>query len=223
MDCIAHRGFGEVNPENTLAAVEAAAAAGADGVELDVRRCGSGDPVVVHDERVDRVTSTSGRVADFSAAELAELSVLDSGEGIPTVEAVCRATPASVRLNLDIKERGLAAETVAIAHEQGCEPLVSSQSAAALAEVGDAPRAYIFHDAPDLLLDEASDLGCTAVHPHWHLCTESFLAAARERGLGVNAWTVSSRAVAADLAAVGVDGVITDTPRYCESADGCGL
>lgn len=215
MHCIAHRGFGEVNPENTLAAVNAAVAAGADGIELDVRRCGSGEPVVVHDETVDRVTDASGPVAGFSADELAALSVLDSGEGVPTVEAVCRATPSSVCLNLELKEHGLAAETVDIARQHDCDLLLSSQSAAALAEVEAVPRGYIFHDAPALLLREAVDLGCTAVHPHWHLCTDSFLAAAHERGLTVNAWTVSSRHVAVDLATVGVDGFITDTPEHC--------
>jgi glycerophosphoryl diester phosphodiesterase len=216
MECLAHRGFGGVNPENTVAAVEAAIAAGADGVELDVRRCGSGEPVVVHDETVDRVTGASGPVAAFSAGALADLSVLGSGEGIPTVERVCRVTPPSVRLNLELKERGLAAETAAIAREHDCDLLLSSRSAAALAEVRDVPRAYIFHDAPDLLLTEAGDLGCTAVHPHWHLCTPSFLATAHDRGFAVNAWTVTSQNIAVDLADVGVDGLITDAPTYCE-------
>jgi glycerophosphoryl diester phosphodiesterase len=219
MECLAHRGFGGVNPENTLAAVEAAIAAGADGIELDVRRCGSGEPVVVHDETVDRVTSASGPVAEFSASELAALSVLGSGEGVPTVEAVCRATPPSVRLNLELKERGLAAEVVELARQHDCDLLVSSRSAAALAEIEGVPRGYIFHDAPDLLLKEAGDLGCTAVHPHWHLCTDSFLATARERGFAVNAWTVTSRAVAADLVVAGVDGLIADAPTYCQSTE----
>jgi glycerophosphoryl diester phosphodiesterase len=215
MECIAHRGFGGVNPENTVAAVEAAVAAGADGVELDVRRCGSGEPVVVHDETVDRVTGASGPVDSFSAAELAALSVLDSDAGIPTVEAVCRATPPGVELHFELKERGLATETVEIARRHGCDLLLSSQSAAALAETRAAPRAYVFHESPELFLEEATDLCCTAVHPHWHLCTDSFLTGARDRGFAVNAWTVTTETVAADLAAAGVDGLISDRPDYC--------
>lgn len=217
MNCIAHRGFAAVNPENTLAAVEESVAAGADAVEVDVRRCGSDDLVVIHDADVNRVTGTRGDVGSFSASELAELSVLGSGKGVPTLAAVCRVVPPSVRLVLDLKERGIAAEAVDIARSHGCDLLVSSFSAAALAEVEDVPRAYLFYDVPELMLEEAEDLGCTAVHPHWHLCTPSTLGTARERGFEVNAWTVTSNRIAAAVAAVDVDGLITDAPAYYES------
>jgi glycerophosphoryl diester phosphodiesterase len=213
MDCIAHRGFGEVNPENTLAAVESAVAAGADAIELDIRRCGSGDLVVVHDETVDRVTGASGAVSGFSAAALRELSVLGSGEGVPELGAVCRATPPDIRLNLELKERGIAAEAVEIARQHDHEPILSSQSTAALTEVGGVPRGYVFHDEPERGLREATDLSCTAVHPHWRLCTEPFLTAARERNLEVRVWTVTEQTVTTDLA--GVDGLIADAPAYC--------
>jgi len=215
MDCIAHRGFGAVNPENTLAAVESAVAAGADTIELDIRRCGSGDLVVVHDETVDRVTGASGAVSELSAATLRGLSVLGSGEGVPGLGAVCRVTPPDVRLNLELKERGIAAETVETARQHGHEPIISSQSRAALTEVESVPRGYVFHDDPETGLRAATDLSCTAVHPHWQLCTESFLAAAREHGLAVRAWTVTTQAVATALADAGVDGLIADAPAYC--------
>ena len=47
---IAHRGARDSAPENTLAAFELALAHGADGIELDVTRCCSGEIVVLHDE-----------------------------------------------------------------------------------------------------------------------------------------------------------------------------
>ncbi len=215
MDCIAHRGFGAVNPENTLAAVESAVAAGADAIELDIRRCRSDDLVVVHDETIDRVAGASGTVSELSAATLRDLSVLGSGEGVPELGAVCRATPPDVRLNLELKERGIAAETVETARQHGHEPIISSQSTAALTEVEGVPQGYVFHDEPERRLRAATDLSCTAVHPHWQLCTESFLAAARERDLAVRAWTVTEQTVATDLADVGVDGLIADAPVYC--------
>ena len=62
---IAHRGARDVAPENTLAAFAAAAAAGADGIELDVTRCASGEIVVIHDDTLDRTTDGSGPVADM--------------------------------------------------------------------------------------------------------------------------------------------------------------
>jgi len=45
---IGHRGAAALAPENTLAAIEAAAEAGADGVELDVMRAPDGSLVLAH-------------------------------------------------------------------------------------------------------------------------------------------------------------------------------
>jgi len=87
MRCIAHRGFAGEYAENTVGAV-ASAADIADWVEVDVRRCGTGELVVVHDETVDRVTDSTGEVAELSQAELAQLNVLRKRWGIPTLAEV---------------------------------------------------------------------------------------------------------------------------------------
>ncbi|MGH8733630.1 MAG: glycerophosphodiester phosphodiesterase family protein [Burkholderiales bacterium] len=47
---VGHRGAAALAPENTLAAFRLALAQGADGIELDVWRCATGEVVVVHDE-----------------------------------------------------------------------------------------------------------------------------------------------------------------------------
>src|SRR3954471_19739401 len=53
---VAHRGAPTERPENTLAAFEAAIAAGAGAVEFDVRLTADGRPVVLHDATLDRTT-----------------------------------------------------------------------------------------------------------------------------------------------------------------------
>ena len=68
---IAHRGASGLAPENTLAAFRLALALGADGVELDVQLSADGEPVVIHDARVNRTTDRTGAVASLTAAELA--------------------------------------------------------------------------------------------------------------------------------------------------------
>ena len=112
MRLIAHRGFAGVNPENTLTAVGEAATV-ADAVEVDIRRCATGELVVVHDETVDRVTDGEGPVADHSLAELRGLDVLGTGEGVPTLEAVLEAVPDGVGANVELKEPGTAADALA--------------------------------------------------------------------------------------------------------------
>ena len=54
---IAHRGYSQKYPENTLAAFEAAVAAGVPMIELDVRFSRDRRPVVIHDETLERTTN----------------------------------------------------------------------------------------------------------------------------------------------------------------------
>ncbi|WP_297888986.1 glycerophosphodiester phosphodiesterase [uncultured Halorubrum sp.] len=134
---IAHRGFAAEHPENTVAAIEAATGV-VDRIELDVRRCGTGELVVFHDATLGRVTDATGRVDETSAARLADLSVEGSGESVPTLARALDAVPADARVLLDLKERGVAADAVAAgaAREHGLavtadDPAVIEASTAA--------------------------------------------------------------------------------------------
>lgn len=66
----AHRGASGYAPENTIEAFKMAAEMGADGVELDVQLTKDGELVVAHDERIDRVSDGTGRICDYTLAEL---------------------------------------------------------------------------------------------------------------------------------------------------------
>lgn len=214
MELIAHRGFAGVAAENTVGAVTAAAER-ADAVEVDVRRCGSGELVVVHDEDVDRVTDGSGAVAAHTADELAALDVLGSGEGIPTLDALLDAVPDEVTVNVELKELGTAADALAAAARVENEVLVSSFHPAALAECREAdpatPVALLFHEAPAARMALARRLDCEFVHPH-HRLASAVVPGAREAGMGVNVWTLDARERAERMAELGVDGVVADYP-----------
>jgi len=218
MDCIAHRGFAGVNPENTLPAVAAAAAAGADAIEVDVRRCGSGELVAVHDAALDRLTGATGTVAETPLSTLQSLSVLDSGAGIPSLDSLVAAVPDGVALNLELKERGLAEDVIALTAAYPNDVLVSSferDPLAVVAELSDLPTALLFANGPDAALDAARRLDCTAVHPFRRCCDAAFVDTAHGAGFDVNAWTVENGTQADRLASLGVDGLIVDDPAFC--------
>lgn len=84
---IAHRGGPAHKPENTLPAFQSAIAAGADWIEMDVQRTQDGSLVVIHDERVDRTTDGTGRVADLTFERIRALDA-GNGEQVPTFEEV---------------------------------------------------------------------------------------------------------------------------------------
>jgi glycerophosphoryl diester phosphodiesterase len=216
--CLAHRGFAGVYPENTVLAVRAAVEAGADGIEVDVRRCGTGELVVVHDEHLDRLTDSTGAVGNTSRSTLQTLSVLDSDATIPTLAEVFEATPDSVVLNVELKERGLAADCLTVFDRFANDVLVSSFDASALREVGersDVPLALLFHRETDTALDVARRLDCEALHPYRRCCDADFLDTAHDAGFEINAWTIQSAEQADRLSSLGVDGLIADAPQFC--------
>lgn len=213
---IAHRGFASIYPENTLSAVNGAAADGASLIEVDVRRCGSGEVVVLHDETVDRVTDASGSVREYSVAELAGMNVCGSGEGIPTLEALATALPPGIGLNVELKERGIAGDALsAVSSVESV--LVSSFDQQALREAKtaapDRPRALIVDKRSRTAVRRARAADCVAVHPKATLLLRSRLVKrAHGAGMAVNAWTLRSPRLTKLLVHLGVDGIIADTP-----------
>jgi glycerophosphoryl diester phosphodiesterase len=71
----AHRGFGDLGPDNSLYAVERALAAGVDGVDVDGQLTRDGELVIFHDLSVDRLTSGTGKVRDKTLAEMLALDL----------------------------------------------------------------------------------------------------------------------------------------------------
>lgn len=217
MRCIAHRGFAGLYPENTLAAVRQAGER-ADVIEVDVRRCGSGDLVVFHDETVDGLTDGHGRVADLSAGELADLSVAGSGEGVPTLSAVLEAVPADVGLDLELKESGLVADVADLVAGAESEIWLSSFDVSVVATAGeqtDLPTVLIVDDAAEAGIERAAGLDCAGLAPHWRLVDFALLERAHRSELAVYPWTIADRGRAETFAEMGVDGVIVDDPAAC--------
>lgn len=73
---VANRGAPALAPEHTIAAYEAAIAAGADALLLDVHQTADDQLVVIHDPRLERTTDGRGAVRD---ATVRDLKRLDAG------------------------------------------------------------------------------------------------------------------------------------------------
>lgn len=70
---VAHRGAARVAPEHTIPAYEAALAAGADALWLDVQQSADEQLVVFHDARLERTTTGRGWVGAHTVRELKRL------------------------------------------------------------------------------------------------------------------------------------------------------
>jgi glycerophosphoryl diester phosphodiesterase len=229
MKILGHRGASADHPENTIPAFLGAVAQGADGVELDVMRCKSGELVVCHDEVLGRLAGVPVVVAEADWAQLAALDVGTplgfAAARIPRLEDALDAVPSPKWVNVELKcdladDRGLSAETARLLKRRGEGPRVtiSSFNPDCLLRFGavapDYERGLLLD--PDRMLE--SQLGWLdtaargAVHPHHSHCTPEAVAGWKRRGFKVVVWTVDDPAEARRLAGLGVDAVITNQP-----------
>lgn len=215
MELIGHRGCAEQYPENTIPAVRASSQY-LTTVEVDVRRCATGELVVFHDETVERLTQGEGAVAELSWRELRSLEVLDSGEPVPSLDEMLAAVPEAVTLQVELKEAGLASDVHAAVAASQVDVQISSFLPGALREVAGldwaVPSGLLFDADPESNVAVAEGLDCEFVHPHFDLCVGTdVVATAQERGFGVIAWKAARTAEdVAALREVGVDGVTVD-------------
>ncbi|HEX4416245.1 MAG TPA: glycerophosphodiester phosphodiesterase [Kofleriaceae bacterium] len=221
----AHRGDSAHAPENTMRAFDQARAAGADGIELDVRFDADHNVVVFHDDDLARLTGAPGRMEQLSAAERARLRI--GGEPVPLLAEVLAAFELEVDVEIKSLQVGrmgaLVAATAKVIKDSGRadQILVSSFDPVALIQchqrLPDVAIAYLFHAEQPLPLRRGwlgQWMGASLLHPEHTLCTAERVKAWHTAGLPINAWTVDDAAELTRLAGLGIDGVFTNDPAY---------
>lgn len=215
-------------PENTLPAIERAHAEGADGVEIDVRMCGSGEVVVLHDPGLDRVTGGAD-TREVTGLHHEELSRIDLGGGahVPTLREVLERTrqlglALDVELKRDVPSRWRLVLAVARAlSASGSEPrvppvFVSSfdplMLAAFRAVAPRIPTALLLHPEHRQVARLATSGLYDAVIAERTMVRGRDVGAWRAHGRRALSWTVNDETEAQRLAALGVEGFITDRP-----------
>lgn len=209
---IAHRGRHLEHPENTLAAFAAARAAGAQGIETDVRRSADGLPVLFH----DRLTGDGRAVADLTREELAAAA----GYPVPTLdEALAADDGGDLIWNVEIKTAAAAAAAgEVIARFAALRRIVVTSFQHALV----APLAAIPGvEGGGLLLASRpavsvlAELGKTTGLVVWHYEALDVELLARAADHGLRSWVYAVEGPAehrrcVELAAAGLGAVITD-------------
>ena len=106
---IAHRGYVEKGVENSIEALEAAAKAGVDYVEMDVLMTKDNKFIVMHDYNLKRLAGINKKVQDMTYNELVGLPISQSGHKskIPSFEEyVKRAKELNIKLVVELKPHG---------------------------------------------------------------------------------------------------------------------
>lgn len=212
LTAVGHRGDPYRVRENTLPSIRSAFARGADAVEIDVRLTRDGVPVLLHDEKLQRLWGHDVRLADVTAAQLQELAQ----GGVPTLRDALTAA-GSGRLMLDLP--GATFEAVRTVVDQ-------------VRECGARERTY-YCAGPRTMLsvraaDPSAEIALTwttlspprrvlidAVAPRWlnyrfGLVSRELTDALHRDGLLVSAWTADTKRTMKALVAAGVDSITTN-------------
>ncbi|MDQ3512535.1 MAG: glycerophosphodiester phosphodiesterase family protein [Chloroflexota bacterium] len=118
---LAHRANSAGVVENSLAGIRRSADAGADLVELDVRRSLDGVPFLLHDRTLQRTTTGFGPVRWEPSSYLRRVRLRGSDERLPTLEAALDALPAGVGPALHLKDQGSLLAALRVVQAAGIE------------------------------------------------------------------------------------------------------
>ena len=190
---------------------------GSHSVELDVRRCGTGELIVHHNPVLDDGTP------------LNSTSLGDLPGHIPTLDDALDAC-AGMWVNVEIKNdptepdfdpsESITRDTVELLRRRGAPDqwLVSSFRRETIDETvrlwPELPTAFLVVDVTDAdsLAKDLVASGHRALHPYVKTLTRDTVEVMHAHGLAVNTWTCDDPARMAELIEWGIDGICTNVP-----------
>ncbi|MGN7357677.1 glycerophosphodiester phosphodiesterase [Paenibacillus sp. SAF-054] len=226
----AHRGSSKICPENTMAAFRKALEQGATGIETDVQLTKEGQMVLIHDETLDRTTSGTGWVKDYSLQELQELdagSKFDpafQGERIPTLDELLELVKDSGTIvNIELKNgtilyEGLEQKVIerVRAFQMTDRVVISSFNHYSLylcKQIAPEIRTGILYmEGLYEPWEYAATLQADALHAYHFAVLPEFVQGAKALGKAYHPFTVNDIKEMQRLLEAGVDGIITDYP-----------
>ena len=234
---IGHRGNSAHAPENTLESFRQAVAAGVDALELDVRLTRDGEVVVMHDATLDRTTSGTGRVAEFTLAQLREVDAgacftregsfpyRDRGIGVPLLSDVLEQLPGTpLLIEIKVPEAAPAVRRVIESHHAAARCIAAAFDVHTLdAFTGsDIAIASATAHVASMLLPAITGrrlqrlpFGTMSIPRSYRgipLPLGAIARAVAPAGVGVHVWTVNDPLTAQRLWRHGVRGILSDDP-----------
>ena len=229
---IGHRGACAYAPENTMSSFLKAAQLGVKWVEFDIMQSACGQPIVFHDETLDRTTQSKG---DVSLYPYSYLQTLDAGywfnsrfagERIPTLTQVMDfLIDAKMNANIEIKAPLGHEEALVVRALKELGPYLAQTSSTILfssfsVEALQYLRQYSPHSLIGLLMHEwdpewrkiCKTLQCVSVHVNEEIMTHEAAKEIKDIDKMLLCYTVNDPIRAKTLCGWGVDAVFSDRP-----------
>lgn len=219
---IGHRGAMGHETENTKASVKKALELGVDRIEIDVFVIKTGEVVVFHDEILDSLTNSTGKIEDYTFENLQKV-IVKGNHTIPTLSEIIELIDKKVPLNIELKGKNTATPTYKILekyYQKGWKKehfIISSF-------LWDELETYRKLDsaiAIDILTEEnpldaipiAKKLNATSINPWFKTLTQQNVNEIHSAGFKINTYTVNEFSDIKKVIALGVDGIFCNFPE----------
>ncbi|PHV70758.1 hypothetical protein CS063_08290 [Sporanaerobium hydrogeniformans] len=225
---IAHRGFSGKYPENTNIAFAKALTEGyCDGIEVDVHMTKDKMLVLIHDDKLDRTTTGTGYIKDYTLEELLEFDAgikYDSkfkGQKILCIKSALElAKKYNVKLYVELKDNtghyeGLEEEVLDRVKLVGAEDkvIISSYNVETLRKVKEvAPNIQTALLCKEMPWDIRSYRYADAISCNYEKIDAEAVATVHSIGKTLTVWTVDEVEDMHRMKDLGVDAVITNHP-----------
>ncbi|MDR3170775.1 MAG: glycerophosphodiester phosphodiesterase [Treponema sp.] len=230
---LAHRGFSGKYPENSKRAFMAAIEEGqCDGFESDVHLSADGEPVIIHDEFLERTTDGKGPVGAQTFTALRQLDCGSwkgqefAGERIMHLDELLELVLAhDLILNLELKNydvfyQGIEETVIRRIRALGAEQRVILSSFNHISmkrckEFDPGIKAGLLYEYPLIAMEDyGKKHHMDALHPRISCLeyTPDLVGRAHEQGLAINTWTVNTEEQMRFCMSLGVDSIITNYP-----------
>lgn len=237
---IAHRAGGNEAPENSIVAVHNMQEKGFKYIETDLYATSDGVVILHHDPELDRTTDGTGKISDYTWAELSKVTD-ESGNRLMRLDEVLEEFPDLI-FNMDSKENSVVCPLIRTLQRQGGIDRVSlssfsemrlkflrSQLSGVKSSLGTAAIGQLVlaaHSPSSLRSALATGVpgpakGAEAVQVPMaagkvSVINPQFIELVHARGLAVHVWTINEEAEMHEILDLGVDGIITDEPSLAQ-------
>ena len=230
---IGHRGLASLAPENTLASIKAANLHNIDWVEVDASILGDDTVVLCHDDTLERCSNNQGSLLNITADCLQKIdagiwfSEAFRGEKIPTlIETLQLMSHLNMGVNLELKpQENVSPQKIVFltypiinAHWSSTKPLlISSFDHDILRDYrqcdSEQPIGLLYEKIDCSWHSTMQELNAVSLHCNWKYLTPLLAQSIKSAGYQLIIYTCNDSNTAKKLWAMGVDGIISDTPH----------
>ena len=232
-----HRGAKGNYPENSMLAFRKAIEIGVDGMEFDVHLTKDGELVVIHDATLDRTTTGTGFVKDYTLAEIQAFSIGEkyteyqnyderwNEERVPTLAEVLQLCLAhDLEINVELKTYevaypGIEEKLLNAVAESGYDPKKVVYSSFHLPTILRLQKleptvkvAWLLENFVPMPADYLATMNLEALHLDKNIILKApeYWRPSADK---IRVWTVNEKAEMQVLIELGVEAIITDYPE----------